>query len=268
MNINFTQIFQDSWNFIRNQRRFTLSFMLIFVAVLIIFQLILGYMQPIIFKEVSEQFAVMTQNIPAEAKAQLEAINGNDSTQSVLLSLAMITHPRMLAILISSQVINSFVITCGIIAVHQISRLQPFSLSMAFARGLQCFLGVLAINIIVLMPIGLGAAFAVGGNALGSLLMLVGIYIFIRLCLAYFVYLIENKSIFEAIRFTWQKTQKGFGSLFIFFLLAYVVLTMLHSQLSVLDDNIVLLFIGMVLSAFLHLFSIIFSYRFYTLFMK
>lgn len=266
MPINFTQILQDCWNFIRNQRRFTCYFMLLFAGLLIAFQFVFDTVRPGVLNEVSAQLEAIRQSLPAELAQQLKVSDRNDS---LLQMIAVITHPTMMTVSIVGQIVIGFITACGIISIDQISRQKTFDFSTALSAAIRRFSGALIINVLILLPLIYALVLAVLGAGIAALIVTAaGTYVFVRLCLTYIAYLTERKKLVEAVRFTWRKTQKGFGSLFIFCLLNYVTVIILNGKISAWADNSLLLFISIVCTAFLHLFSIIFSYRFYTLFMK
>lgn len=262
MPINFTQIVQDSWNFIRNQRNFTLMFMLIFIGILIVFQFISIVLRPEIVADVQQQMANMNMQLSSESSINAEQL------EKMMGSLALATHPTILIFNLIAQVLVSFITAWGIVSIHHISQGRSFQWLNALRETLRYFFPALFINILILLPLVFGLVQSLSGSVIGLVLIVLGIYLFVRLCLAYLEYLLGHRSLGETLRITWAKSQRRFGTLFLFCLLNYVIVGMLNGQIAVLNGNIVLETIGIVLSAFLHLFTIIFSYRFYTLFMK
>lgn len=252
MNINFTQIFQDSWNFMRNQRTLVITFAVFFFLLTFTTQAILDAVVP---------------NIAEQLKNQ--PIQSNDTfPQELSQTVALMTNSHIVFISLISQIINSLLSTWALVAIHQISQQRPFSLGQSFTIAIKYFIGVLLLGVLVIFPLLYGVINLLTGAFLGLILAVVGIYLFLRLCLSSLIYLFENKSFFTAIQYCWQQTNKRLSTIFIYCLIVYVLFSIIANQLIALNTNILLQIITIALNSLITLFSLVFSYRFYHLFIR
>ncbi|POY42858.1 hypothetical protein [Avibacterium endocarditidis] len=72
----------------------------------------------------------------------------------------------------------------------------------------------------------------------------------------------------QALKNSWLSGVKRAAPLFIYCLLIYVVLPFVVRRISSLSDNLVFDVVMLFLSAVVGVFSLLFTYRFYTLFMR
>ncbi|EFM91950.1 hypothetical protein appser6_11240 [Actinobacillus pleuropneumoniae serovar 6 str. Femo] len=130
---------------------------------------------------------------------------------------------------------------------------------------------VILLNIIMVLPLSIGMASQVfGAKAGGGLSMIAfpliigGAFLFIKLCLSVYAYLIEElNSVNDAIRFTWQLSRGRGIALVLFCVISYFVPQILMSFLSGLSGNTVGLIVSVLVSSFFSLFITVFSFRFY-----
>ena len=96
MQINFTQIFQDSLNFMRNQRKTVLIFIGIFVVTQLINQLV---------------------SVPLPSLGD----NPNPSLQDIIDALSKVEPTALIGSFVFQQLLMSFIATFGIATIHHIS---------------------------------------------------------------------------------------------------------------------------------------------------
>ncbi|HDR1021011.1 TPA: hypothetical protein QB352_000243 [Pasteurella multocida] len=250
MAINFTKIFQDSWNFVRNTRQITFTFSLLFFLNQIFISLFSSFVLP------SE---AVSQN--AEQFAEALTLSPN----STLLSGAIII----------SEVISFLLSLWCLAAVHQVSQ-GNYNPSSSFSFAVKRFWGALLINVLLIAPLLLGLSdivFSVlvskGQPSVFSLIAIsIGLYIFIRCCLASVYYLLNPVSIREAYRDSWFAGNSRVSMLFVYCLIIYFALPLMTRQLFSLSSNLIFEIIASLILAFVTVFSLVFTYRFYTLFMN
>ncbi|PJG84766.1 hypothetical protein [Conservatibacter flavescens] len=250
MTINFTQIFQDSWNFVRNQRQIAISFMAAFFILALATQFILSQMAPAIMENL--QTAPINNDLPPEAM----------SVFSTML------HPNVLTISLINQIISSLLSTWGIITLHHITQHRFRSLSDSFSQALRYFIGVLALNVLITIPLAYGLIVLLTGSILGLVVAIIGIYLFLRLCLAPLAYIIGQKSFTQSLKFVWQQSSGRISILLIYCLINYLLVSMLSNQLAAFNNNLIIQIITTAISSFISVFALVFSYRFYHLFIQ
>ncbi|MBF0784315.1 hypothetical protein E4T80_02325 [Muribacter muris] len=239
MPIQFPTLLQDSWNFIRNQRNFTF----IGLGLLMLVQLLLFYFTP--------KLAIDPTTLTPEMLDKY-------ARESLLASLPVLLISAIGILLHILLVMNIKSINNG--QYHHFFQ----HIGTAFARILP-FIGL---YILMSLPMSVGSAALVAGAAGGFSiiafpLMITGIFIFVKWCLAAYVYLVEEpqKRVFETLSFTWQMSRGKMGILFLFCLLSYLFPTVITSLIGNIGG------IGRVLShivaAFLSLFVTVFGFRFY-----
>ena len=253
MPINFTQLFQDSWNFIRNQLQFIITFTVSFFLIsLAIDMLGSALLEPIVTLPNKE-------NLPPE---QLLATILEKTDITLLFFINII-----------SQILFIAVSSWGILTIHHISLRNNYTLSQVFGMTLSRLLGVLLLNILLLFPIIIGLAniwVALAGQTSPSifavLAMFFGIFVSIRLCLAPVSYLIGDKGLSESISFIWLKGVKRTTVLFLYCVLVYFIFQLVGQQLASLSDNLVFTLFANLVISFINAFALVFTYRFYIIF--
>ncbi|WP_040976118.1 hypothetical protein [Necropsobacter massiliensis] len=253
MPINFTQIFQDSWNFMRNQQKITLQFSAFFFVVAFAVNLLVSNLVP----------ANMTIYAPSADTADLTVV-GNLMLSKEVILLGVV------------QVLLNLFISCwGMMTFHQLSERHQLPLSHTLSMTATRFIGVFFINLIIVLPMVIGLAeslLALASKQSPSLVSVfaitLGIFIFIRLNLATVHYLITRSSLAQTLKTIWLSGFKRTGVLFIYCLLIYFALPLVVRNIAALSDNMLFdIVISFIISA-LNVFSLIFTYRFYTLFMQ
>ncbi len=259
MPVNFTQLLQDSWNFVRNQKNFTLSFVIAFTLLSFAINMI---------------FDTSTSALTPDAFQQLDNPDLTPEQQVALFSalLQKIDANFLLFIYIVYQVIFLLFSCWGILTVHHISLQNNYSLTQTFDMALKRFFGVLIINILISLPLLICfTAFLVSvlsGSVISILIVFVffSIFIFIRTCLAFITYLIEEKGIGESIAYIWRAGIGRTTTLLWYFLIVYLIFSIISNRLADFSDNMPLGVIATLLVSFLNVFAVVISYRFYTIF--
>lgn len=250
MAINFTKVFQDSWNFVRNTRQVTFTFTLFFSLNQICISLFSSFILPNRSSSQNAEQFVETLTLSSDNMLLVSAILMSEAI-SFLLSLWCLT------------------------TIHQISKgtlIQNSPLAFAMKR----FWGALFINILVLAPLLLGLSdiaasvllLKVQPSFFSLIALSVGIYLFIRCCLAYLYYLLNPVTVRQAFRDSWLAGAGRVSMLFLYCLIIYFALPMLIRQLYSLNSNLIFELFASLIFAFVTVFSLVFTYRFYTLFMN
>ena len=238
MQINFTQVLQDSWNFFRNQQKIMLQF----VAILFIVQ----------------------------SASALLSFPVNDENKSDVLNLANASITNFVFSVAITQILTSFIAAWGLTSIHKISLQNYRTLGQTFSLTLRRFAGVILLDLLMVAPmlLGLGEAFAAlltkkSPSIMSLIAMLVGVWFFVRLNLTVVHYLST-----QTIRKIWMRGNARKGVLFIYTLLVYFLVPILIFQLSSLSNNAVFDMAIGIFSALLNIFMLVVTYRFYSLFMK
>ncbi|ACA32466.1 hypothetical protein [Histophilus somni] len=241
--INFTHIFQDCWNFVRNQQKITLQFtaLLFIVSVFALF-----------FK----------QSIQTDTLELSETISNTETLQ--------LSH-----YLFISGLLRMFISAWGILTIHQLSQHIEPQLSQSVISTAKRFGGLLLLNILIAIPLGIGtseilvSAIMHKSPSIFSLFALaLGIFVFVRLNLLNVHYLIHNHSISQSLKTMWKSGVKRTHLLFLYTLINCLLPFLLRQLSLFLSHN---LFMEILITAIISLaevFLLIFTYRFYTLFMQ
>lgn len=253
MPINFTQLFNDSWNFLRNQRQFSIAFIALF-ALNSAIQILMR--QP---------YANLAQNPEAANPQQVELLLQQTNSANPWLYLAQI-------------LLNLFVGYWVMISIHQISQRNFQSLVQSALAVLPRLFGscllTLASSIVGIIGIFYLLAALMTHLLLNQPLSLttplvftaLGAWLFARLCLAPLNYLLTNNSVAHALKQTFKAGKGRNGILFTYLLINYFVPTLLIVQFSYFATNVVMTILALLLIAFTNLFLSIFTYRFYQVF--
>ena len=127
MPINFTQIFQDSLNFMRNQRKTVL----IFVGIFVVSQLI---------------NALVSVPMPSLGD------NPNPSQQDIIDALSKVEPTALIGSFLFQQLFMSFIATFGIATIHHISQQNQNPINQGLMLTLRRFLGVVVLDIFMIWP--------------------------------------------------------------------------------------------------------------------
>ena len=128
MQINFTQIFQDSLNFMRNQRKTVL----LFVGIFVISQLI---------------NALVSVPMPSLGD------NPNPSQQDIIDALSKVEPTALIGSFLFQQLLMSFIATFGIATIHHISLQNENPINQGLMLTLRRFLGVVVLDIFMSLPL-------------------------------------------------------------------------------------------------------------------
>lgn len=234
MPIKFPNLLQDSWNFIRNQHTFSLLAIILLSAL----QFVNLFLVPRI---------------------------GNMDTENVEMTLSDLFP------LLVMGVANIFITTLLILNIKEINRGSFKHFFQNLSAAVTKLFPVVLLNIIMVLPLSIGMASQVFGAKAGNGLSMIafpliigGAFLFIKLCLSVYAYLIEElNSVNEAIRFTWQLSRGRGIALVLFCVISYFVPQILMSFLSGLSGNTLGLVVNVLVSSFFSLFITVFSFRFY-----
>lgn len=237
MPVHFFGLLQDSWNFMRNRPHFTLYG----VGLLFGLQLTIAYL------------------LPAAQLSETQMRSPDALEQAVAAQIL----PTML-----SGVISVFV---NILLILNIKSINNGNYQHFFQHSWLTFsklLPVIALTLVMALPLSMAIAF--GGTAAqsGNLallilpLMITGIYVFLKLCLAVYTYLIEGVGISDALKQTWQLTRGRMLAMLLFCLLSYLVPNVLSAVATQLGGSFGVV-LGQGVNALLNLFVVIFTFRFY-----
>ena len=251
MLINFTQIIKDSWNFIQNEKLTLVKLIGLYVVASFLIVLLQSALLP-------EQIAAIVLNQDGLPKNIPDELISN-----------------IIAFLLSKQFMNLFIGAWCLVTINQVSRRTFMSLTSSFFATLKRIWGMILLSLLIFIPlmIGLTGVFLanqqnISPSTLTMFAMIIGVALYVRLCLAPIHYLLTESSLSESWKTIWYAGKGRLSILLIFCLLIYVVMPMIENILVSLSINIFVEIIMMVLIAFVNVFSLIISYRFYTLFVS
>lgn len=236
----FGQVFQDTGNFVRNRPVFIFYAVVMFVLP----QLLLSTF----FPKIPLDFAQLN----ASPEKGMELIG-----QSLLPSIL-------------SMLIHVFVNMLVILNIQSISQGQESAFWRNGLPALNRFAGVLLLSFLQ----GLALSFALtatlfnaGGNGLGLLalpLLVSGVFIFIKLSLVVYVYLLErpNFSVGQSLMFVWQMSRGKFLQLVVFCVIIDVLPLFLNGGIA----SVQMPLLSEMLGALVNVLVIIFSFRFYQIY--
>lgn len=241
MPFNFAQILSDSWNFVRNQKQ-VFVFFIILTSIIQFLTIFIG--DNIFGKDI---FIELRQNI-------------SNSTQG--LSNESI---GVLYFFLFSSLLSLLINLCFFLKIDHLSANQYVSYQQLFIIAIKKLPIYLVSYLIVFSPLAIFSltSLIISANFLAILVLVFSLFILIRLSLLPYAYLIGNKGLSDVIRALWLQGKGQFSSLFLFCLLAFFLPNALTLLLS---KNNISQFILIPVSNGLELFSLVFIYRFYTLF--
>ena len=250
MQINFTQIFQDSLNFMRNQRKTVLIFIGIFVIAQLINQLV---------------------SVPLPSLGN----NPDPSLQDIINALSKVEPTALIGSFLFQQLLMSFITTLGIATIHHISQQNQNPINQGLMLTLRRFLGVVVLDIFMSLPLLFGMVDVVSSflsknahSPLAFVSMVFGLFFFVRLCLSPVHYIAANQSIGQSALQVWRAGVKRNGILIIYALITYLLLPLLVNSVGAILGTSFLIVIFGILVALFQIFILVFTYRFYSLFMK
>lgn len=227
MPINFPQLLQDSWNFIRNRSQFSLTA----IGLLLAIQLLATFV--------------------------LANLMASNSTVSLLPSLLI-------------GIGNIFISVLLVLNINDINSGTFQSFFQNTSKALTKLLPAILLYIIMGLPLSFGMSSILFGNISGSganifslPLLAIGIFVFVRLNLSTYVFLVENYRVGQAVKFMWQLAKGKMVALFAYTLLANLLPILITALVGRLGDNVVIMVLSFMISAFLSLFTTILGFRFY-----
>lgn len=241
MPINFQALFQDTWNFVRNRPNFTL-YAVVLLAVL---------------QVAISSFIPRPELTPAIENSSIRAqINGTEMLMSSVFSMLVIVLVNVLVILNIKSINNG--------------NYQTFLNNMPLA--LSKFIPTVLITLVQVLPISFGLAFALmpsfgdAASLMALPMMLMGLFVFIKLNLAIYAYLIDDpqKGIGETLKYTWGFSRGRMMPLIMFTAIIYFIPTVLGAVAGALSAlGTIGVIMGQAFNAFINLLIVIFSFRFY-----
>ena len=173
------------------------------------------------------------------------------------------------------QLLMSFIATFGIATIHHISLQNENPINQGLMLTLRRFLGVVVLDIFMSLPLLFGMVDVVSSflskNALSPLAfvsMVLGLFFFVRLCLSPVHYIASNQSIGQSALQVWRAGIKRNGVLITYALITYLLLPLLANSIGTTLGSSFLSVIFGILVALFQIFILVFTYRFYSLFMK
>ena len=227
MPINFPQLLQDSWNFIRNRSQFSLTA----IGLLLAIQLLATFV--------------------------LANLMASNSTVSLLPSLLI-------------GIGNIFISVLLVLNINDINSGTFQSFFQNTGKALTKLLPAILLYIIMGLPLSFGMSSILFGNISGNganifslPLLAIGIFVFVRLNLSTYVFLVENYRVGQAVKFMWQLAKGKMVALFAYTLLANLLPILITALVGRLGDNVAIMVLSFMISAFLSLFTTILGFRFY-----
>ena len=173
------------------------------------------------------------------------------------------------------QFIYIFISAWCLVTIHQISLRQFNTVLQSFSSTLKRIWGAMLLSFLIFIPILVGlteAMIAIQQKIQPSIIslfaMVIGIGLYIRLCLAPVHYLLTNDSISHSAKITWRAAMRRVSVLFIFCLLIYVLIPFVENFLTAFSSNAIMTLISGILVALINVFALVVTYRFYTLFIS
>lgn len=248
MPINFTQIIKDSFHFMQNEKRNIIVLCALYFFADIIMVLLQSAMLP------NEIVVSLSNNQISSAISEEQGIN-------------------LVTFFFLKQFIYIFISAWCLVTIHQISLRQFSTVLQSFASTLKRIWGAMLLSFLIFIPILVGlteAMIAIQQKVQPSIISLfaiiIGIGLYIRLCLAPVHYLLTDAGISASAKITWRAAMGRAAVLFIFCLLIYVLVPLAESFLISLSSNAIMAVITGIIAALINVFALIVTYRFYTLF--
>ena len=247
MPINFTQIIKDSFHFMQNEKRNIIVLCALYFFADIIMVLLQSVMLP------NEIIVSLSNNQISSAISEEQGIN-------------------LVTFFFLKQFIYIFISAWCLVTIHQISLRQFNTVLQSFSSTLKRIWGAMLLSFLILIPILVGlteAMIAIQQKIQPSILslfaMVIGIGLYIRLCLAPVHYLLTNDSISHSAKITWRAAMGRVSVFFIFCLLTYVLIPFVENFLTAFSSNAIMALISGILVALINVFAFVVTYRFDTL---
>lgn len=238
MQIKFVDLLQQSWNFMRNQSAFSRYA----IGILAISQFALLFLAP----------------------APSVAISPQEGLQ---VELGTVLSVMLSSILLS--IVNLFVGLLMILNIQSINNGQYQHFFQNVNKAAKAFFPLILLTFITVFPLSIGFSFALtsGASILAIPLILTGLYLFIKLSLSTYVYLLEQpKTVIETIKFTMQLSRGKMMPLVLFVVISSFVPNILSSLMSVFGNDVIGILIKVLFSSAITVFITVFSFRFYQLY--
>lgn len=234
MSVNFVQLLQESGNFIRNQKTFSLTAILVMLALQV------------------ANLLVSAQLFKAVDPTQMSSSLGGGLFLSVVFAVFTVYFSLVLVVL----------------NIKKINEGQYHNFFEATGEAFSKLFPVIGVIILMSFPLSFGiASAAMGGEAGLSIIALPllagGIFIFLKLCLGSYALLIENMRVGQAVKFSWQLTKGKMLWMIGYVLIAYVIPMVINAMLAQISANLLMQIIAALVGVCLSLFTVVFGFRFY-----
>ena len=167
------------------------------------------------------------------------------------------------------QFIYIFISAWCLVSIHQISLRRFNTIWQSFSSTLKRILGAILLSFLIgLTEAMIAIQQKVQPSIISLFAMVIGIGLYIRLCLAPVHYLLTNDSISHSAKITWRAAMGRVSVLFIFCLLIYVLIPFVENFLTAFSSNAIMALISGILVALINVFALVVTYRFYTLFIS
>ncbi|MBN6076780.1 beta-methylgalactoside transporter [Aggregatibacter actinomycetemcomitans] len=250
MSINFTQIMKDSFHFIQNEKQNVIILSTLYFFAIITIALLQSSMLP------NEIIISLTEKQISPAMSEGQAID-------------------LVIFFFLKQIIYIFISAWCLVSIHQISLRHFNTLQHSFSITLKRIWGVILISFVIFIPIFIGLTEAIIAiqqkiqpSIISLLAIIIGIGLYIRLCLAPVHYLLTDDTMSTAGKTIWRAAIGRVSMLVIFCLLIYVLIPMAENFLVSFSTNSIMALITGIMVAFLNIFALIVTYRFYTRFIQ
>ncbi|EHK90338.1 hypothetical protein [Aggregatibacter actinomycetemcomitans] len=250
MSINFTQIMKDSFHFIQNEKQNVIILSTLYFFAIITIALLQSSMLP------NEIIISLTEKQISPAMSEGQTID-------------------LVIFFFLKQIIYIFISAWCLVSIHQISLRHFNTLQHSFSITLKRIWGVILISFVIFIPIFIGLTEAIIAiqqkiqpSIISLLAIIIGIGLYIRLCLAPVHYLLTDDTMSTAGKTIWRAAIGRVSMLVIFCLLIYVLIPMAENFLVSFSTNSIMALIMGIMVAFLNIFALIVTYRFYTRFIQ
>ena len=209
--------------------------------------------------------------------------NPDPSLQDIINALSKVEPTALIGSFLFQQLLMSFITTLGIATIHHISQQNQnpinqglmLTLRRFFRGGSFRYFYELATFIwpccVMSSSLSKDELSPLSQNALSPLAfvsMVFGLFFFVRLCLSPVHYIASNQSIGQTALQVWRAGVKRNGILIIYALITYLLLPLLVNSVGAILGTSFLSVIFGILVALFQIFILVFTYRFYSLFMK
>lgn len=243
MPIKFPNLLQESWNFIRNQRQFSLSAFILLFVLQLVHQFLFSYRMNV-----------------------AEIADGNNPQFSLSEVIANL-FPTLIF-----SIVSLWATLMMILNIKAINNGQNTAFFAQNKTALNKLFTAVLISFAMSLPMAMGSSFLMftqmnGGaemSILGLPLLVSGIYFFLKWCLAIYAYLIEDlQGVKNSLRFAWQLTKGKMLPMILFCIMTYMLPTMLMSLIGRVIPAAMTIPVSALCNAFFTLFVTVFSFRFY-----